>query len=87
MTEYLREHSVSGPGLAPRRTLKDLRTAAGLTQTALASEIGSSQPSYSFWEAGRAWPTIDLLPALARAFGVTVDELVAALIVTRKAAS
>ena len=56
--------------------LKELRQEVGLTQTALASEIGATQRQVSFWEKGQIEPNIFWLNALADFFNVSVDYLI-----------
>jgi len=51
------------------------RRRAKLSQEELAAQVGLSRQSVSKWELGDATPEVDKLVALARAFGVTTDEL------------
>lgn len=51
------------------------RRAAKLSQEELAAQVGVSRQAVSKWELGDATPEVDKLLALARAFGVTTDEL------------
>lgn len=51
------------------------RKRAGLSQEALAEQVGVSRQAVSKWELGEATPELDKLLALARAFSVTTDEL------------
>lgn len=51
------------------------RRAAKLSQEELAARVGVSRQAVSKWELGDATPEVDKLLALARAFGVTTDEL------------
>lgn len=51
------------------------RRAAKLSQEELAAMVGVSRQAVSKWELGDATPEVDKLLALARAFGVTTDEL------------
>ncbi len=51
------------------------RKALGLTQEALAQKLGVSNQAVSKWESDQCCPDIMLLPALADAFGVSIDEL------------
>ena len=51
------------------------RKAAKLSQEELADRVGVSRQAVSKWELGDATPEVDKLLALARAFGVTTDEL------------
>ena len=55
--------------------LAALRKAAGITQTALAEEIGISQRMMAYYEGPTAHPPANLLPAMAKALGVSVDAL------------
>lgn len=55
--------------------IKAMRQQRGLTQESLAQDIGVSCQSVSRWEIGVCYPDIELLPALANFFGVTLDEL------------
>ena len=64
-------------------TLRDMRRAAGMTQTEVAGRLGISQASYAAWETGIARPTLEKLPPLANALGVGVDILLPALIRTK----
>ena len=55
--------------------IKVLRKAAGIKQVNLAKTLGVGQPSLCAWEIGKAQPTADKLPALAKALGCTIDDL------------
>lgn len=55
--------------------LRELRVAAGMTQSALAEQVGVSQGRLSQWEDGDAEPLITTAVELAYALGVTEDEL------------
>lgn len=52
-----------------------LRKAAGLSQEALASELGVSRQAIGKWEADASLPGIDNLQELAKALNVSCDEL------------
>ena len=54
--------------------LKKYRRARGLTQQELADRLGVSNKSVSRWESG-GYPDMATLGPLARALGVTVDDL------------
>lgn len=54
--------------------LRQFRKAKNLTQQELADRLGVSNKSVSRWESG-SYPDVGTLVALARALGVTVDEL------------
>ena len=51
------------------------RKAAKLSQEELAEAVGVSRQAVSKWELGESTPELDKLLALARACGVTTDEL------------
>lgn len=66
-------HAEAATGFGPR--LATLRKTAGITQTALAGEIGISQRMMAYYEGPIAHPPANLLPAMAAALGVSVDTL------------
>ena len=51
------------------------RKKAGLSQEALAEQIGISRQAISKWETGEAVPEINKLVSLAKVFNVSVDHL------------
>ena len=51
------------------------RKKSKLSQEELAARVGVSRQAVSKWELGDATPEVDKLVALAKAFGVTTDEL------------
>lgn len=55
--------------------LQELRKQKNLTQEELAQALYVSRTAVSKWESGRGYPNIDSLKAMAKFFGVTVDEL------------
>ena len=55
--------------------LLQLRTQKGLSQEQLAEQVGVSRQAVSKWELNTALPDTDKLVPLARALGVSVDEL------------
>ena len=55
--------------------LQELRKKRGLTQEELAEELFVSRTAVSKWESGRGYPNIESLKAIARFYGVTIDEL------------
>ena len=57
------------------KKLQELRKQKGLTQEELAAALYVSRTAVSKWESGRGYPNIDSLKAIARFFGITVDEL------------
>ena len=53
-----------------------LRRKKGVTQKELAEVLTVSSQAVSTWEEGKCCPDIELLPALAQFFEVSLDELV-----------
>lgn len=58
--------------------IRRLRRERNFTQEEVAAHLGISFQSISKWERGEGYPDITLLPAIARYFGVTVDQLLGA---------
>lgn len=61
--------------LAIGENLKKLRAEKSVTQENLADYLGVSFQAVSRWETGAAYPDIELLPEMARFFGVSLEEL------------
>ena len=61
--------------LATAQRLVDRRKAAGLSQEALAAQLGVSRQAVSKWERSESSPDTDNLIALAALYGVSLDEL------------
>ena len=57
------------------KKLQEMRKQRGITQEELAEALYVSRTAVSKWESGRGYPSIESLKAIARFFGVTVDEL------------
>jgi transcriptional regulator with XRE-family HTH domain len=57
------------------RRLARLRKEAGYSQRALADEIGISYRMVAYYEAQTTHPPANLLPTIADALGITVDQL------------
>ena len=55
--------------------LQELRLRRNLTQEELAEILYVSRTAVSKWESGRGYPNIDSLKAIAKYFGVTIDDL------------
>lgn len=55
--------------------LQLLRRQKGITQEELAEKLYVSRTAVSKWESGRGYPNIESLKAIAKFFGVTLDEL------------
>ncbi len=60
------------------KRLEQYRKQKGLTQEALGEQIGVSRQAVSSWEQGVSSPDTDNLLALAKLYGVTVDDLLTA---------
>ena len=55
--------------------IAELRKEQGLSQQALADQLGIAQQTFAHYEVGRARMPVSLLPTLAQIFGVAGDEL------------
>lgn len=55
--------------------IAELRKEQGLSQQALADQLGIPQQTYANYEVARARVPASMLPQLARIFGIGVDEL------------
>lgn len=55
--------------------LQTLRKQKNLTQEDLAETLFVSRTAISKWESGRGYPNIDSLKAIAKFFGISIDEL------------
>lgn len=55
--------------------IKKFRKAAGLRQAELAKKIGVAQNSVASYESGTRKPEVQNVPKIAKALGVTLDEL------------
>ena len=51
------------------------RRQLGMTQEALANQLGVTNQAVSKWESGQSCPDISLLPKIADLFGITIDAL------------
>ena len=56
-------------------TIRELRQARGWTQLELANRLGITPSSVYNWESGKFEPKASQLRALARAFGVSMDDI------------
>ena len=61
--------------LSPGNRLRAYRKAAGLTLRKLGELIGQRHSTISYWENANKVPRSEVLPALADALGVSVDEI------------
>ena len=57
--------------------IKELRTATGLSQKALARKVGVNQRAVGQWENGECLPRADKLPKIADALGCGINDLFA----------
>lgn len=55
--------------------IKELREKNNMTQAALAEKLSVSDKAVSKWETGKGYPDITLLESIAKAFGISVTEL------------
>ena len=55
--------------------LQQLRKQRGLTQDQVADALFVSRTAISKWESGRGYPNIDSLKAIAKYYGISIDEL------------
>ena len=58
------------------QSLRAHRLNSGLSQAALAVEIGARQQTITDWENNISFPSIENCLALAKFYGITVDHLV-----------
>ena len=70
--------------LSAGNNIRRMRLEKGLTQEEVALHLGVSFQSVSKWERGDGYPDIEMLPAIAHYFGVTVDELLGVSEQTKK---
>lgn len=55
--------------------IRELRRRDGKTQEALADALGVTSQAVSRWESCGSYPDMEIIPAIANYFGVTIDEL------------
>ena len=56
--------------------VKELRTTAGMTQKALADQLGVTVPTVSTWELGQRTPELERVFRMTLIFGVPIEEIV-----------
>ena len=55
--------------------IRELRHRCNRTQEALAESLGVTAQAVSRWESGGCYPDMNLVPAIANYFGISIDEL------------
>lgn len=55
--------------------LRARRLLAGLSQAELAEVLGVSRTTVTMWETTKSRPNVDMLPAIAKTLGCSIDEL------------
>lgn len=58
------------------QNIREARQLKGITQEQLAKMLGITQGAVAQWENGLTHPSFDMLPKVAEALGMTVDELI-----------
>ena len=58
-----------------REKLVQLRKSRNLTQEQLAEALGVSRQAVSRWESSGSYPDMEMIPAIANYFHVSIDEL------------
>ena len=58
--------------------IKKIREKKGITQQELATVLGVGQSTVVMWETNNSLPRAEKLPAIAKALGCTIDELLKA---------
>ena len=56
--------------------VKELRTAAGMTQKALADQLGVTVPTVSKWELGQRTPELERVFRMTLSCGAPIEEIV-----------
>ena len=57
-------------------SIREARTALGMTQEQLAKAVGVTQAAVTQWENGSTHPSFKILAKLAKTLQITVDELI-----------
>ena len=55
--------------------IKKLRERKGLTQMQMADALGVARGRIAMWETGKSFPRAEMLPAIAKLLGRTLDDL------------
>ena len=64
--------------------IRELRRRDGRTQENLAEALGISAQAISRWESGTTYPDMEMIPAIANYFHISIDELFGYHDVSRK---
>ena len=56
-------------------TIRELRRRDDRTQEELAALLGVTAQAVSRWESGGCYPDMEMIPAIANVFGISIDEL------------
>ena len=56
--------------------VRELRTAAGMTQKELADQLGVTVPTVSKWELGQRTPELEKVFRMTLIFGVSIEKIV-----------
>ncbi len=56
--------------------VRELRTAAGMTQKELADQLGVTVPTVSKWELGQRTPELEKVFRMTLIFGVPIEKIV-----------
>ena len=57
------------------KRIRELRQRNRITQETLAEALGVTSQAVSRWEASGSYPDMEIVPAIANYFGVSIDEL------------
>ena len=57
------------------KRIRELRQRNRITQETLAEALGVTSQAVSRWEASGSYPDVEIIPAIANYFGVSIDEL------------
>ncbi|HAJ79020.1 MAG TPA: hypothetical protein DCO75_04550 [Fibrobacteres bacterium] len=73
MIDYF--HGMNNPSKELSKNIRVLRKQHGWTQTDLSKKLGCSQETITLYEKNIRKPSADLIPIIAKIFGVSVDQL------------
>lgn len=67
--------------------LNEIRKTCKISQIDIAKKLSVKQSCISFWESGKREPSIELIPKLAEILNCSIEEVVLALIESKKSAT